>query len=357
MPSRLLIHRTAAAVVTILAVAATVSLCHAADPPSITGLAARSSLSADERAQIEQYATAYTGKLLETTDDPGEIRRVRGKLVDVIRRGGTSEIFRDTYSRYALPGLTTVVKDGSPDQSVTALIVVAQLGTEQALSMLLGHCAQDDEPRRHVRLAAARSCGYLLSSAGSGLGANKVTAAARLLADAAVEEPDHYTLRHLIQAIQAATEATGNADERGQMHRDLVRAIEQTAERAALAKDKEAADLLAAMYPVLHRLRTKFIVMDPVMQRSLGRALGPCVRKVLDVATAHWNEFQNADADQPANIIVVCERFLATIDRVVRGDGERPAEENLKDAWDRGDVQRFKEVLGRWTALLSRPPY
>lgn len=332
-----------------------------AEPPPITALITTTRPTAAESRQIRDYAEYWAAELEQAK--PDEVRSIRRALIDPVSRGGITEAFRDQYSVALVPALERVLHADDPHTGVNALIIIAQLGTQDALQALVDRCSVEDEPQFHLRRAAARSCEHLLQRAaedgGGRLVPKRIEQASRSLLAAVRVEPDPGIARCQLAAIFAAGQLMKTDNDRAEVRKDLIEALETMATRAAaMPMDQDPVALLSAVYPILVDLRTAFINADADAQKRFGRELAPCLRKILDVATAHWDEIKRspqAAGDQPGKTIHLCEQFLAFVDTLVRG--AKPPDTNLKDAWDRNDIARFKRDLGAWSAVLSQPPY
>jgi hypothetical protein len=362
MPTRAAISR-----ITVVAMVVGWSLGPAAtvvrgDPPPITtAIGASSSLDQGDRAVIDGYAEFWTAALLAGADDPGAVRRVRRSLWDPLGRGGVTEVFRTTYGAALEPGLRRVLAEGNAHTTSVALVVLAKLQTVDALEELLRHVDVNDEPRRHVRLGAARGCSQIFEGDGlSNAKPTKITNAVRQLRDAAMAEPDRLTLRHQLEAILAADDPALPEAARGQIHAAFVATLDATAQRAAAAPS-DALALLDATYTVLYKIRIALLDptnLDPAAQRNVGRQLGPSLGRMLEVARAHWADIQSTPRakERFGEIISLCERVLTTTDTFVRPNSST-MNTRLKEYWDQGDEGRYGADLKRWKDILGKPPY
>ena len=332
---------------------------HAADPPSIDRLITRTTLSTADREAIRKYAEHWSAMLGGDADTPELAVQARRNLLDKLRPAAT-DVFRDAFSRSALPGLEKVVEKDSGYAAVNALIVAAKLGTEHALDSLLDCSSLPGEKRRYVRLAAARSCGHLFGGGRlTDMKPNKLARAVRRLLAGVKLEQDHLTLRYQVEAILAAAGPELDRKTREELLGYLADAIDATAARAARpAPGDDPVDLVDAVYPPIHKLRTVYLALPGPTQKTFGKRLGPSLRNLLDVASKHWTELQNEKEDrvQLGQIIFMFERFLVTIDTFVR-ENQNPPDTRLKEAWDADDEVRYRRDLSRWSDVLSRPPY
>lgn len=359
-------HRAAILRITAVVLSLWTAAVAAGDPPPIKDLSSATSLSADDRNRVAVYAEFWAERLMMAAENPSEVQNIRRKLSDPLDRGLITEVFRTYYGTALKGGLEQVLAEGNPHTSVVAMIVLSRVGTESALMSLLDHCGLPDEPRRHVRLAAARGCRQMLASdLLDSVKPNKITGAARTLANAAQRETDRFTLRHQLEAIFFADRTVLADGPRAQIHSSLVSALDGTASRASMAQadaSPNALELLDATYPVLYLLRNAFLDpqnLPPVLQREFGRKLGPCLGRMFDVARKHWGDVQSAprEKDQYWRIIYLCENFLSTIDPFVRPNQQGSLSTQLATSWKDGDADRFSRDLKRWQDVLERPPY
>ena len=167
-----------------------------ADPPSISNLATKTSLSSEEKARITTYGKEWGARLLqiahgEETDD--DVRRVRGKLIEPLQIGNTSAVFLNAYDTALRGPLTAVLDAGDPITGVNALIITSELGTTSAFTTLIDNVGRR-QPDRHLRLTAARGVRRLLESGrltrpgNAGGAANTILGGARNLKLAATQE-------------------------------------------------------------------------------------------------------------------------------------------------------------------------
>ncbi|MBT8485880.1 MAG: hypothetical protein HKO59_05270 [Phycisphaerales bacterium] len=348
-----IILRAFVAALVLLAAAAPAAF---AQPASITSLATKSSLSPDDRNRIEDFASGWTDRLAAETTPPEEIRRVRGKLLEPVRSPGVSGVFRDQYSRALVPKLETIAAGADAHRAVNALIVTSGLGSERALDLLLDHASVRDEPARFRRLAAARGCSVLFSRGPlDDINANRILGAARRLQEAAREETDAVTLRHQLQAILAAAEELPPPNAAGQanIRTFFIRALDGVADAVGNSATERPVDRLAAVYPVLNALRAYFLELGSAEQRTFGRQLGPVLQKMLDATDTRWDDIQSRPRpdNQPGNFIELAERFLSTIDAIVRGG--RPPSTQLRAAWQSKNRDQYRADLQAWQSVVS----
>lgn len=359
MRYRFVISRAAAVILAAMVVAESRAV-----PPSISNLATNTAFTAQEQESIQTYATYWSGQLAAGDDDPDSVRTARRRLLEPLRGDLASAMFLDEYGRKAIPLLEEVISNGNPHVSVNALIVLSQLGTERSLDALLKRSNSREEPRQEIRLRAARGCSDLLESESlRTVSARVFTLAARRLRDAAKAEEHPLILRHQLQAILAADQPYVASQQRRQIRDYLVEALQSTAQRAIerpLDADPSGMDLFEATYPVLVEARDVYLKLDLAAQENFGRAMGPCLGRLLQIPPAQWEAGQTAPQckEQCGKIIHLCERFLTTLDSFVRGGGgSNSPNTDLRAAWAANDLEQYGQYLSRWTGLLGRPPY
>lgn len=332
-----------------------------ADPPPVTPLtSANSSFTQEQIGRIREFASFWADLL--NMGPHGDVRRVKQKLIEPLRAPGVTEVFRDEYSRQLAPELAVVVEKSDPHRAVNAMIVLANLGTEDAMDVMLDHCDVRGEPRPMVRMWAARGFTMMLEQGRlEVLKGKKVATMGRQLRQAIGDETDRFAIRQQLLALQAADRPSIPADTRRKVREHLVESMNVIADRAARAGiEKDEQPLLLSVFEPMRQMRTS--LLDPARgfseQREFGRMLGPSLAKVLDVARAHWQDAQG-EPDLKAEygeLVRLAELFLGTIDGMVRPDDDTPVT-TLADAWDDNDAKRFAEDLGRWQSVLGRPPY
>ena len=87
-------------------------------------------------------------------------------------------------------------------------------------------------------------------------------------------------------------------------------------------------------------------------------ALAPSLGKLLSGIERSWDAAQaDAELKQLHSMVVgSCETFLPLIDTQVRGSGKSPSTQ-MRDAWNRGDRERFSAGVKAWNEVLSGAPY
>jgi len=321
-----------------------------AAPPSITSLASASSLSQAQKDVIDAYAKHWSEMLLRSKDDPDQLRKAQRELVEPLRRGGVSELFRNQYGRALLPTLAQVIDEDSGQACVSANLIVSKIGTEKALDLMLDHCSIKDEPRRYSRLAAARGCKQLLAGKDVGrsnIKKNILTASRRLLAAAKVE-PDQYALRHQLEALLAAHRATLVPAQQAQVRAHVIEALRSIAERAGKGDPTAGLELIDAAYPVLFRLKIAFLDPKalPSVQKQFARDLGPCLVDLLDVGNAHWQAIQAEPKTKQCfgKVVRFIENFIRTISPFADPD-RGSIETGLLRHWENNQPELYKQDI------------
>jgi hypothetical protein len=335
-----------------------------ATPPSISSLATNTAFTAQEQESIQTYAAYWAGQLAAGNEDPDLVRVARRRLLEPLRGDLASAMFLDQYGRSVIPRLEEVIDEGNPHVSSNALIVLSQIGTEPALDALLRRSNVREEPRTEVRLRAARGCSEVLESESlRTVSSRMIKTAARRLRDAAKAEVDPLTLRHQLEAILAADQPHIDSQQRAEIREYLVEALMSTADRAIeVPPDAEPSglELFEATYPVLVKARDVYLRLDLAAQESFGRAMGPCLGRLLEIPSAQWQAGQNAPRckEECGKIIHLCERFLTTLDSFVRsGRGSSAPNTHLRSAWESNNREQYGQDLRLWTGVLQRPPY
>jgi hypothetical protein len=336
-----------------------VTVAAGAAPPSIASLASATSLSESQQSVIDDYARHWSGIMLTGKDEPDQLRKAQRELIEPLRRGGVSELFRDHYGRALLPTLATVIDESSGQACVSSYLIVSKIGTERALDLMLDRSSIKSEPRRYSRLAAARGCKQLLADADlsrSNLKKNILTASRRLLAAAKVE-PDQYALRYQLEALLAAHRATKVPAQQAQVRAHVIDALRTIADRARKGGPTAGLELIDAAYPVLFELKKAFLDPEalPAVQREFARDIGPCLVDLLEVGEAHWKAIQSEPRTKDCfgKVVRFIENFVRTInpfvgpDRASLDTGLFPAWQNDEPDVYKQDIKLMRDALGK----------
>ena len=303
-----------------------------------------SNLSEANRRAIRQYSEYWSAKL--TDEDPGMVDKARGKLSDPLKAVQVGDVFRVEYTRAVLPGLTEALASGRPQAAVSAMQVVALLGTPRALEVIVENSSMEDQDDFGIRLWAAKS--FPTAVRQGTLPQNEINKALRHFGHAARREESWLILRRQFEAIASVHSAVS---------RDVqLNILRVTTDR--MAKNRDSSDLMAAAYPALKLLRDEYLRLDAVDQKPFGKELAPVLCDVCSVANEHWEDAQDDSETRQiyGDAIHISETLLFLIDPNQR-PGQRSPQTKLGPAWQDRDGERFKADHSLWQAVLRRPPY
>ena len=167
-----------------------------------------------EQDRIVEYAEYWAERL--GSDDPAEVGEAYRKLERPLTAPLVTVVFRSVYSDALIPKLTAIVEDRGENgtrafQPVNALKVTFQIGTLDALDLLIEHCNQDLEPRSSVRMWAAHGFRHLVLQRARDTGPEvirpaRIVGAIRRMGEAAAVEDDPWVLVAQFNAIGATNE-------------------------------------------------------------------------------------------------------------------------------------------------------
>lgn len=326
-----------------------------ADPPAITAIASSRSLTEADRESVDRYASFWMGAFRRAADKPDEVEDARRRLLVPLEGIGVTGTFRDQYTRSLVPEVEGVLDEANGHGAVNAIIVLSRLGTDKALDFLVRRADVRYEDRVYIRLTAARGCGQLLGEYSTELRSTAMGRAVRSIRDAATNEPVPAVARHQIEAVLAADDARLSAKNRSDIHAAAIGSLCAVAESASEVDHDLAAAKLKEIYPIVARLRQVFLELnaDASGQKVFGEKLGPCLERILTVATAHWEQAQRADKASYAEYIELCESVLPLIDSVVAAGGQAPPSTDLKGAWVADEPERYQADLDKWKTRIS----
>ena len=109
----------------------------AAPPSSLNSVATETTLDAEQKKRIGEYAGYWLSRLESGT--PEETKRARNKLVEPVRSmlGNSSSIFRSTYAGDLVPGLKKIIEGDDLYRAVNALQIAGFLGSDQVMRLLV----------------------------------------------------------------------------------------------------------------------------------------------------------------------------------------------------------------------------
>ncbi len=310
---------------------------------------ARSRLTPPQVAQMKAWVD-YWSPGVDSSDSETVEKAREDALAPLTGLMRPSELFRFEYGRLALPHLLRGIASDKPHAAVNAIIVLPQLGTDEALDEILEHCDRDDDDRTHIRLRAAIGSRIMLERAGDfNLEPKVVIRAVRELRESAKKEEQCLILRHQFEAMAVVDDVRA----RGY----LVDALEVVVERIDKA-GRAPSDLVEAVYLAIYRLSRRFVALPGAEQKVLGKRLGPILGRVQKVARDHWEGAHgDPDAEQIyGRTIRVSEEFLKIIDSVLPDNRTAPRTQ-LKRHWDAADRPKFNTDYERWSNFLKGPPY
>lgn len=273
----------AAALATAAVLAPTTAVSAQSEPRPITGLISATNLTPTDQQMIRDYADFWFAAMRDAGDDLVAGSEARAKLLEPVRSAAATEVFR---SRYVDP-LVDATREASRGNAdlfclVNSMIVLARIGTTNALDELVQHGNQSNEPAWQVRLAASRGAFELLS--GDRLGpvkADKLQQAARRLRRCVENETRSEVLHYQLLAILATHRADLDTAARKDVFENLREALFAVSRRAATdptllgATDRTVADVL-----------NKFLELGRDQQDVVGATLAPALIALLDAFAA-----------------------------------------------------------------------
>ena len=330
-------------------------------PSSIpSSVVSQARLTPEQVQQVKAYAEYWTDMLARPSASPEDVQRARRELIQPLRGLNVSGAFRFDYSMAAVPPLQSAIRQGSLHAATNAMLVLAELGSDRAMTVLLEHVSLRNEPRWQIRLRAAADARNALQL--RTLTPNKVVDAANRLREAAISEDNPLVLGRQLEALNAADDPSLTAlGDRQRVRAALLEAVVAVIDRIAQSESQEPQPLIVPVtnYGVVN-LRSQFLNSDVPgdERRAMSIALAPSLGKLLSGIERSWDAVQaDAELKQLHSMVVgSCETFLPLIDTQVRGSGKSPSTQ-MRDAWNRGDRERFSAGVKAWNEVLSGAPY
>jgi len=319
-----------------------------AQPAGIGALSTSTTLNADARARIEAYGRWWTDALESGSD----IDRALDRLVEPVRGGAATAIFRAEYGDVVLDPLLGIVRDADDPQAVTAAVVaIGQVGSETALRRLVDLTDARAEPRPIVRQVAAHSAARLLDSGKlAPIEARTMIAAARGLRRAAGNETHHDVLLRQLQGIVAADDTRLPADARGEIYTYLGEAVGET----ATGTDPDGRPLGGASSIIAAIVLGQMLqVPDRDVQEAMGRALCPALVQVLEAYGEQWSSLRGGDRAIATHAAEV-ERIENALDRMVplAYPGRAVPRTEASEAWSGDDAGGYAETVRAWRTAV-----
>ena len=257
-----------------------------AQPSSLSSLATATSLTQADIQRIESVSQNAAAALVAAR--PEEIDDARDDLISPVQVGNPTELFRAKYFEAMERQLTDII-DSRPNPHVvnSALIVVAEVGSDKALTLLLRYASSRDESAAWVRLAAARGINRLFSDNRLGPAEGRQrTRAARQLKGAVELETDPGVLRHQLSAILAIDSDDLPEGNRTTIYERLAEALASVADR--VKQNPAEVELLLATFDVVDKSLKRFIRMDSAAKRNFGGVISAGFASLLDGFEACW---------------------------------------------------------------------
>jgi hypothetical protein len=324
-----------------------------------TTIIANKAPSEADRAAIAQWGGFWVRQL--ATGDVVQTEDAREKLLHPLgHQFNPSPAFRDTYSRALDEPLRAILESsesGAAHRAINCILVLQELGTADALTLLQDQSDLAKQSAWHVRLRAAFACGAVLEAAGRPappytFSERTIDTAARTLGALARAETNPLVLRHLLEALGKINAPAGRAS--------LVDTLSHVVDRLERAQQAPNAEVEAVHVAVV-RLRDAFAILpanQAAERRSISERLTPALVKLLSLTKVHWTTAQ----DQPqyrrtyGAAIETIEPFLKLLNDELLGAGKSPGSA-LYAAWDRKDRPKYEADLNQWASIVGQPPY
>jgi hypothetical protein len=339
------------------------AVAQAPPPPLSTLVITAVDLSGDPENQVKQYV-AYWANLLVTSTRPEDVEKARTQLIEPLNRLNVTPSldFRGVYSKLLIPDLEKAIAGSNPHAAVNALIIASQIGTDNAMRLLLNQCDKTSQPVWQLRLQAAFGAKNMLDkSQALKFAASKNLDWAKRLRDASRVEESSHVLRHQFAAIGAADHKGLKTTERKQVRDYLLESLVNTVERAERANNNpHYSPLIEAAGSAVGLIRDKFLdnSLTKAEKETLGRESAAVLVKLLALVNSTW---PNAQADEHAKrtmsyIVGACEGYLTRIDATLKGEGQE-LKTHLRQGWDSGSKDGFDADLKQWQDAVAKSPY
>lgn len=332
-------------------------------PPLSTVVITAVELTDEQINQVKQYV-AYWANLLVTSSKPEDVEKARNQLNEPLNRLSVTPSldFRGVYSKQLLPELEKAIAGSNPHAAVNALIIASQIGTDNAMRLLLDQCDKTIQPVWQLRLQAAFGAKTMLDdSQALKFASSKTLDWAKRLRDASRNEESSHVMRHQFAAIGAADHNGLKTTERKQVRDYLLESLVNTVARAERANNNpHHSPLIEAAGSAVGVVRDKFLdnSLTKPEKETLGRDSAAVLVRLLAVVNTTWQASQADDhAKRTMSYIVgACEGYLTRIDATLKGEGKE-LKTHLRESWDTGRKDGFDADLKQWQDAVAKPPY
>ena len=307
-------------------------------------------LNDDANQKIKTYAEYWAAQMSSEQSDPAKIEIARVSLTQPLRTGSSSATFRFEYSALVLKSLKGLLEeDQNPHATLNALIVFGELGSRNALNLLVEHSDVSKETRVDIRIKSSMNCLKLLTYNTKDLKPREIGSAMRLLRNAATRETNPIALRHQLLAILIV--------ETPEAREAVVIALENVVDKIAAHADGTS-PLIEPFYVAVAELRTRVINLRSPQKTELGQSLGPCLIKFLVTASNQWDNTHQTETDVTcyAKPIRVSEAILKIM--INATPNITPPTTSLRTNWEDNDKkQEFIQQVNEWDSLFRHPPF
>lgn len=328
-------------------------------PPLGNDLMLQVELNQQQQKQVCDFVTHWGGILNGESASPAEIEGAREQLTRPLNQPNASRMmtpnFRGTYSKCAVPEMEKALDSKHLYRAINALLVLSQLGTDRASSVLLMHADSQNQPAWQLRLRAAD--GERLLLLGGALDSRKALDAARKLRDAASREENGSVLRLHFAALDAADGSTLQPNERSEVRSLIGEAIAGACQRLS-ATSEISGPMVQAVASAVGRLRERITDYNDEHMR-MGVKLAPALGATLAWTLANWDSLRGTDATvtDAMNVLVASSEGLLQFTDPRLASGRATPTSDINGAWKAGDKTKFETGLKAWQAVLSKPPY
>lgn len=326
-------------------------LAQGAPPALSSSLIRKASLSEDEKSQVRDVTRYWSSRMTSGQSTPTQIETARDELLRPIRSAITpSAAFRFEYSAMIIESLSGLLDtDQNPHATINALIVFGELGSRNAINLLVHHADSTHESRVDIRIKASMNCKKLLAYKSEGLKPRDIGVAMRGLRRAATRETDPIALRHQLLAILSID--TPDARDAA------VVALDSVVDKITAYEDGKS-PLIETFYVVVYELRTSVINLRGPRKIELGQSLAPCLVKFLTAASAQWDSAHQTEEDvqRYAKPIRISEAILKIL--INATPNISPPNTSLRTNWeDHSKKKEFIRQVNLWDSLLREPPF
>lgn len=237
-----------------------------AAPPAASVLATATEPDAAAMKSIEAFAAAGFGQI--ATGSPEEVKEARKSLAALLRKPECTLVFYNAFLKAAKPSIDPILASGDGFRATNALMVLRQVKSPEAVTLMLDQCNAGKQKLVSVRIAGGSMLAAMIT--GKALPVAESDRVARAIRENVEAETSALAAARSMEALAAIAAAADSAKMAAQARGALNELIASSTVAASRTAQAGSEDFAGALFRGLIGIRDQCVKMPQADQSALG---------------------------------------------------------------------------------------